>query len=35
MAIFFDEGSRTFTLRTQNTSYQMQADGRGALLHLY
>lgn len=35
MAIQFDPGTRTFVLRTRNTTYQMQVDGRGRLLHLY
>ncbi|MBQ9628800.1 MAG: alpha-galactosidase [Synergistaceae bacterium] len=35
MAIRFDEGKRIFTLTTGNTTYQMQADSYGYLLHLY
>lgn len=35
MGIKFDEGTRTFTLETENTTYQMQVDCYGVLLHLY
>ena len=35
MPILFDEATRTFTLHTRNTTYQMQADRFGYLLHLY
>lgn len=35
MAIIFDENKRIFTLHTKHTSYQMQADSYGYLLHLY
>ena len=35
MAIFFDPEHRTFTLHTERTSYQMQLDRFGGLLHLY
>ena len=35
MAITFDEGRRIFTLTTKNSTYQMQADSFGYLLHLY
>lgn len=35
MAIRFDEKKRTFTLHTKRTTYQMQADRYGYLLHLY
>ena len=35
MAVSFDEGTGIFTLSTKNTTYQMQADGYGYLLHLY
>ena len=35
MPIFFEPNDRVFTLRTDKTSYQLQADARGGLLHLY
>lgn len=35
MAIQFDPGTRTFVLRTRHTTYQMQLDPLGHLLHLY
>ncbi|MCD8325636.1 MAG: alpha-galactosidase [Lachnospiraceae bacterium] len=35
MAIIYQEKERIFTLETLHTTYQMKADGRGALLHLY
>lgn len=35
MSIFFDEKDRTFTLHTVGTTYQMQVDPFGYLLHLY
>lgn len=35
MAIKFDEGNGIFTLTTKNSTYQMQADSFGYLLHLY
>lgn len=35
MAIIFDEKKRTFTLHTKQTTYQMQVDRFGFLLHLY
>lgn len=35
MSIFFDEKDRTFTLHTVGTTYQMQVDSFGYLLHLY
>ncbi|MGN0266369.1 MAG: alpha-galactosidase [Lachnospiraceae bacterium] len=35
MSIRFDNESRTFTLYTKNTSYQMQVNQVGHLLHLY
>lgn len=35
MAIIYDENKRTFTIHTDNTTYQMQADQYGFLLHLY
>ena len=35
MGIKYDEGKQTFTLNTENTTYQMQADRYGFLLHLY
>ena len=35
MGIIYNEKARTFTLHTQNTTYQMQVDPYGFLLHLY
>ena len=35
MAITFNETTRNFTLTTAHTTYQMQADAQGYLLHLY
>ncbi len=35
MAVTFDKEKRIFTLNTKNTTYQMQADKYGFLLHLY
>lgn len=35
MAILFDEKNKTITLHTENTTYQMQVDRYGFLLHLY
>ncbi len=35
MSIIFDEKKNTFTLHTKNTTYQMQVNRYGALLHLY
>lgn len=35
MAITFNETTRIFTLTTAYTTYQMQADAQGYLLHLY
>lgn len=35
MAIFYDEKKHTFTLHTENATYQMQVDPYGFLLHLY
>ena len=35
MAITFNETTRLFTLTTAHTTYQMQADAQGYLLHLY
>ena len=35
MAITFNETTRIFTLTTAHTTYQMQADAKGYLLHLY
>ena len=35
MSVGYDQSSRVFHLRTQNSSYQMQADEAGVLLHLY
>lgn len=35
MSILFDKKKRTFTLLTENTSYQMQVDAYNVLLHLY
>ena len=35
MAITFSEKKRIFTIQTSHTTYQMMADRRGSLLHLY
>ena len=35
MAIIFDEKNKTFTLHTKETTYQMQVDRLGYLMHLY
>lgn len=35
MGIIYDDKTRTFTLHTCNTTYQMQVDKYGFLLHLY
>ena len=35
MGIIYCEKDRTFTLQTKNTTYQMQVDSYGFLLHLY
>ena len=35
MAIVFDPAHKTYTLHTEHTSYQLQADRFGRLLHLY
>lgn len=35
MGIIYNEKARTFTLHTHNTTYQMQIDAYGFLLHLY
>lgn len=35
MSLIVDEATRTFTLHTRHTTYQMQADRYGYLLHLY
>ena len=35
MSILYEEQSRTITLHTVNTTYQMQIDRYGFLLHLY
>lgn len=35
MGIIFDERNRTFTLHTKGSTYQMQIDSLGCLLHLY
>ena len=35
MAIIFDEKTNTFTLHTKQSTYQMQVDSYGFLLHLY
>ena len=35
MSIIFDEKTRTFTINTKETTYQMQVDAYGYLLHLY
>ena len=35
MSIVFQNPDRIFRLETHNTSYGMQIDSRGQLLHLY
>ena len=35
MSIIYDEKQKTITLHTKNTTYQMQIDRYGFLLHLY
>ena len=35
MSIIFDKNHHTFTLHTKNSSYQMQIDPFGFLIHLY
>lgn len=35
MSILYDDKKQTFTLHTANSTYQMQADSYGFLLHLY
>ena len=35
MAIVYSRKDRTFTIHTENTTYQMQVDPYGFLLHLY
>ena len=35
MAIIFDANRKIFTIHTKQTTYQMQADANGYLLHLY
>ena len=35
MAVYYDPETRTFTLSTRNTTYQMKADELGTLLHTY
>ena len=35
MGILYDEKQKTITLHTKNTTYQMQIDRYGFLLHLY
>ena len=35
MAIIFDANQKIFTIHTKHTTYQMQADAKGYLLHLY
>ena len=35
MAIIFDANRKIFTIHTKHTTYQMQADAKGYLLHLY
>lgn len=35
MGIIFEDGTKTFTLNTRMTTYQMQVDKFGFLLHLY
>ena len=34
MGIVYCEADRTFTIQTKNTTYQMQVDRFGSLLHL-
>ena len=35
MSIIFENDKKTFTLHTKTTTYQMQIDRFGFLLHLY
>lgn len=35
MAIIYDPNKKIFTLHTAHTTYQMQVDSLGYLLHLY
>ena len=35
MAIIFDANRKIFTIHTKHTTYQMQADAKGYLLHFY
>ena len=35
MSIVYDEAQKTISLHTKNTTYQMQVDKYGFLLHLY
>ena len=35
MGIVYSKLDRTFTIQTKNTTYQMQVDPYGFLLHLY
>ena len=35
MGIVYSKADRTFTIQTKNTTYQMQVDPYGFLLHLY
>ena len=35
MSIIYDEKQKTISLHTKNTTYQMQVDRYGFLLHLY
>ena len=35
MGIVYSKSDRTFTIQTKNTTYQMQVDPYGFLLHLY
>ncbi|MBQ7217468.1 MAG: hypothetical protein IJS39_15955 [Synergistaceae bacterium] len=35
MPILFDKDTRIFTIHTENSTYQMQADRLGCMIHLY
>ena len=35
MAIYYSEENKTFTLSTENTTYQMKVDTYGVLIHTY
>ena len=35
MSIFYDDQTKTFTLQTAQTTYQLQVDPWARLLHLY